>query len=118
MACPSRSAAPFTADTDADKVTFTSKTDTDTIVDAVKKMVEDLNAIIKEVKSAYSDMPLQQSDGSSYEPLTDEDMADMSDSAIEAYEEKAKTGILFMDSDRPPSTTTCAMPSPPAEPMA
>lgn len=89
----------FTADTDADKVTFTSKTDTDTIVDAVKKMVEDLNAIIKEVKSAYSDMPLQQSDGSSYEPLTDEDMADMSDSAIEAYEEKAKTGILFMDSD-------------------
>lgn len=44
-------------------------------------------------------MPLQQSDGSSYEPLTDEDMADMSDSAIEAYEEKAKTGILFMDSD-------------------
>lgn len=65
----------------------------------VKKMVEDLNAIIKEVKSAYSDMPLQQSDGSSYEPLTDEDMADMSDSAIEAYEEKAKTGILFMDSD-------------------
>ena len=62
-------------------------------------MVEDLNAIIKEVKSAYSDMPLQQSDGSSYEPLTDEDMADMSDSAIEAYEEKAKTGILFMDSD-------------------
>lgn len=89
----------FTAETDADKVTFTSKTDTDTIVDAVKKMVEDLNAIIKEVKSAYSDMPLQQSDGSSYEPLTDEDLADMSDSAIEAYEEKAKTGILFMDSD-------------------
>ena len=26
-------------------------------------------------------------------------MADMSDSAIETYEEKAKTGILFMDSD-------------------
>ena len=68
-------------------------------MDAVKKMVEDLNTIIKEVKSAYSDMPLQQSDGSSYEPLTDEDMEDMSESAIENYEEKAKTGILFMDSD-------------------
>lgn len=89
----------FTAASDADKVTFTSKTDADTIVDAVKKMVDDLNAIIKEVKSAYSDMPLQQSDGSSYEPLSDDDMADMSDSAIEAYNEKAKTGILFMDSD-------------------
>lgn len=84
---------------DSDKVSFTSKTDADTIVNAVKKMVEDLNTIIKEVKSAYSDMPLQQSNGSKYEPLTDEDMEGMSESAIENYEEKAKTGILFMDSD-------------------
>ena len=89
----------FTAADDTENITFTSKCDSDTIVDAVKKMVEDLNTIIKEVKSAYSDMPLEKSDGSSYEPLTDDDMADMSDSAIEAYEEKAKTGILFMDSD-------------------
>ena len=81
------------------KVSFTSKTDADKIVDVVKKMVEDLNTIIKEVKSAYSDMPLQQTDGSKYEPLTDEDMEGMSESAIENYEEKAKTGILFMDSD-------------------
>lgn len=89
----------FTAADDTENITFTSKCDSDTIVDAVKKMVEDLNTIIKEVKSAYSDMPLEKSDGSSYEPLTDDDMADMSDSAIETYEEKAKTGILFMDSD-------------------
>ena len=81
------------------KVTFTSKTDADQIVDVVKKMVEDLNTIIKEVKSAYSDMPLEKSDGSKYEPLTDEDMEGMSESAIETYEEKAKTGILCMDSD-------------------
>ena len=84
---------------DDQKVTFTSKIDSDKIVDAVKKMVDDLNTIIKEVKSAYSDMPLTKSDGSTYEPLTDDDKSDMSDSAIEAYEEKAKTGILFMDSD-------------------
>lgn len=83
----------------ADTVTFTSKTDADTIVEVVKKMVDDLNAIIKEVKSAYSDMPLKKSDGSRYEPLSDEDMEDMSDSAIKTYEEKAKTGILFMDND-------------------
>ena len=89
----------FTATNDEEKVSFTTKTDADTIVDAVKKMVEDFNTIIKEVKSAYSDMPLQQSNGSKYEPLTDDEMADMSDSAIENYEEKAKTGILFMDSD-------------------
>lgn len=81
------------------KVTFTSKTDADQIVDVVKKMVEDLNTIIKEVKSAYSDMPLKKSNGSKYEPLTEEDKKDMSESAIKNYEEKAKTGILFMDSD-------------------
>ena len=80
-------------------VTFTSKTDADTIADAVKQMVEDYNAILKEVKKAYSDIPLEQSNGERYEPLTDEDRADLSDSEIEAYEEKAKTGILFMDSD-------------------
>lgn len=86
--------------TENEKVTFTSKTDADTIVDAVKKMVDDLNTIIKEVKSAYSDMPLKKSDNKTgYEPLTDEEKKGMSESAIEAYEEKAKTGILFMDSD-------------------
>lgn len=81
------------------QITFTSKTDADKVVEAVKKMVDDLNTIIEEVKSAYSDMPLQKSDGSKYEPLTDEDMEGMSETAIENYEEKAKTGILFMDSD-------------------
>lgn len=82
-----------------ESVTFTSKTDADTIVEAVKKMVEDLNEVIKAVKSAYSDMPPQKSDGSRYEPLTDETKADMTETAIKNYEEKAKTGILFMDSD-------------------
>lgn len=84
---------------DGEDVTFTSKTDSDKIVDAVKQMVEDYNAMIKEVKDAYSTMPLQQSNGSKYSPLTDEDKADMSEDAIKEYEEKAKTGILFMDRD-------------------
>lgn len=82
-----------------ESVSFTSKTDTDTVVDAIKQMVEDYNAIVKEVKEAYSTMPLQQTNGSKYEPLTDEDKADMSESEIEAYEEKAKTGLLFGDND-------------------
>ena len=78
-------------------VTFTSKTDTDAIVDVIKQMITDYNAIVTEVKKAYTDMPLQKSDGSKYEPLTAEDEADMTESEIKAYEEKAKTGILFMD---------------------
>lgn len=80
-------------------VTFSSVTDADTIVDTIKQMVEDYNAILTEVKKAYSDTPLKQTDGSRYEPLTADDEADMTESEIAAYEEKAKTGILFMDSD-------------------
>ena len=80
-------------------VSFSTKTDVDTIVDAIKQFVEDYNAVVTEVKKAYSDMPLQQSNGSRYEPLTADQEADMTESEIKAYEEKAKTGILFMDSD-------------------
>lgn len=86
-------------DLNGDDVTFSSKTDTDKIIDVVKTMVEDYNAIVSEVKKAYSDMPLEKLDGSRYKPLTDEDKADMTESEIKAYEEKAKTGILFMDRD-------------------
>lgn len=80
-------------------VTFQSKTDSDKIVDAIKSMVEDYNTMMSEVKSAYSTMPYQNSNGSfsNYEPLTDEDREGMSESAIERYEEKAKQGILFGD---------------------
>ena len=80
-------------------VTFTTKTDTDTVFNAIKSMVDDYNAMVTEIKKAYSDMPLQQSNGSKYEPLTSEDEEGMTESEIEAYEEKAKTGILFMDRD-------------------
>lgn len=83
----------------AEPVTFTSETDADTIVDAVKSMVEDYNEIVKAVRDAFNTMPLQNTDGSRYEPLTAEDKADMSEAEIEAYEEKAKQGLLFMDSD-------------------
>ncbi|MGI5962459.1 MAG: flagellar filament capping protein FliD [Lawsonibacter sp.] len=85
--------------TEGDDVTFTTKTDTDTLVDAIKQMVDDFNTLVTEVKKAYSDMPLQQSNGEKYEPLTSDDKADMTESEIKSYEEKAKTGILFMDQD-------------------
>lgn len=80
-------------------VTFTTKTDTDTVFNAIKSMVDDYNAMVTEIKKAYSDMPLQKSNGSNYEPLTSEDEKGMTESEIKAYEEKAKTGILFMDRD-------------------
>lgn len=87
------------ADDADDPVTFTTSADADKIVDAVKSMVDDLNAIMKAVHDAYSTQPLTKSNGKSYDPLTEDDSADMSDTAIEAYETKAKTGLLFGDSD-------------------
>lgn len=85
-----------------DAVTFQSSSDADKIVDAVKAMIEDYNEMVTEVKNAYSTMPATKNGsvtGDRYEPLSDEDKASMSESAVEAWEEKAKQGILFGDSD-------------------
>lgn len=88
----------FTA-TEADAVSFTTSSDADKIVDAIKSMVEDYNAMVTEIKNAYSTLPQQNSNGKYYEPLTEEDKADMSESSIKAHEEKAKQGLLFADRD-------------------
>ena len=84
---------------EADAVSFTASSDADKIVDAIKSMVEDYNAMVTEIKNAYSTLPQQKSNGKYYEPLTEEDKADMSESSIKAYEEKAKQGLLFADRD-------------------
>lgn len=80
-------------------VTFKAETDADTIVDAVKKMVEDYNDIMNSVKDLYTTRPATTSTGKSYEPLTDEEADGMTETEIKNYEEKAKQGILYMDSD-------------------
>lgn len=85
------------ADTEA--VTFSTEADADKIVDVIKQMVEDYNAMATEIKKAYSTLPEQKSSGAYYEPLTDEDKEGMSESAISSYEEKAKAGLLFGDRD-------------------
>ena len=80
-------------------VSFKSTTDSDKIVDAIKSMINDYNVMMAEIKAAYSTLPYQKSNGkfANYEPLTDDDRADMSEAAIERYEAKAKQGILFGD---------------------
>lgn len=89
----------FTPESADDAVSFTTTSDADKIVDAINSMVKDLNDILKNVHDSYSTLPNYKSDNSRYEPLSDSDKDDMSDSAIEKYEEKAKQGILFGDSD-------------------
>ncbi len=85
----------------SDAVTFTTSTNADSVVETIKAFVDDVNKLMNDVHSAYSTQPLKKSSSSrsGYEPLTEEDKADMSESAVKAYEEKAKTGLLFGDTD-------------------
>lgn len=84
---------------DTEAVTFTTSSDADKIVDTIKEFVNDYNEMVGQIKKAYSTLPMQRSNGAYYEPLTDEDKENMSDSAIEDWEENAKAGILFGDRD-------------------
>ena len=80
-------------------VTFKSTTDSAKIVDVVKSMIEDYNAMLSEIRGAYSTLPAQKTDGSSYEPLTSDQASNYSESEQQKYEEKAKQGLLFADRD-------------------
>ncbi len=81
-----------------DAVSFTFSSDTEKIINAVKDMIKDYNEMAAEIKSAYTTVAPRKN-GATYAPLTDEDRADMSESAIKAYEEQAKQGILFGNRD-------------------
>ena len=85
----------------ADAVTFTTRTDTEKVVDAVKSFVEQLNSVMTDVRSAFTTKPLElnASKHTKYMPLTEEDKNSMSETAVKNYEEKAKTGLLYGDSD-------------------
>ncbi len=86
-------------DTSTEAVTFETSSDADKIVEVVKQMVEDYNAMAKEIKDAYSTLPAQKSNGAYYEPLTAEEEEEYSETFIKNWNEKAKEGILFGDRD-------------------
>ena len=84
---------------DEEPVTFKTATDSDKIVDAIRSFVEDYNEMATEIKNAYSTLPASKSNGSRYEPLTAEQEDEYSESELKAYNEKAKQGILFGDTN-------------------
>ncbi|WP_097004743.1 flagellar filament capping protein FliD [Lacrimispora amygdalina] len=75
-------------------ITFNAKTDSESIVKAVTDMVKDYNEMLEMVNKEVSTKPDRK-----YEPLTDEQKADMTEDQIKKWEEKAKAGMLFNDSD-------------------
>lgn len=74
-------------------VTFDSKPDTEKVFDAIKEMVEEYNKLAETVYKQLTTMPDRE-----YQPLTDEQKKEMTKEEIEKWEEKAKAGQLFMDS--------------------
>ncbi len=83
-----------TLTTGTEPITFNAKTDADTIVSAVTSMIKDYNEIIELVNKEVSTKPNR-----SYEPLTDDQKEEMTDDQITKWEEKAKAGMLFNDSE-------------------
>lgn len=71
-----------------------AQVDADSIVDAVKNMVDEYNKIIEQVNKELTTRPDRD-----YVPLTSEQKKELSEEEIKLYEEKAKQGLLFADSD-------------------
>lgn len=74
-------------------VTFTAKADVDAAVEKVKGFFEDFNALVTEINTQITTRP-----DSNYQPLTDEQKAQMDETSIENWENKAKQGMLYGDS--------------------
>ena len=87
----------YSASGDAEQteaITFAASANSKDITDAVKKMVEEFNAIVDVVNKE-----LTTKRDRSYAPLTDEQREKMKEKEIENWEKKAKTGLLFNNSD-------------------
>ena len=78
----------------SNSVTFNAKTDSDKIVSAISDMIKDYNEIVKLVNDEVTTKPNR-----SYEPLTDEQKEELTEDQIKKWEEKAKAGMLFNDTD-------------------
>ncbi len=81
-------------DTTTEEIEIDAQVDSDSIVNAVKAMVEEYNSIIELVHKEVSTKPDRD-----YSPLTSEQKKELDEDEIEAWEKKAKEGILYADSD-------------------
>lgn len=81
-----------TGDGDANAVTITTQTDTQGIYDKIKDFLTQYNALINEITSLYN-----ADSAKGYEPLTDDEKDQMSDTEIEKWEEKIKESLLRRD---------------------
>lgn len=78
--------------TDDAPVSISVAQDTDKMYDSIKNFVKKYNELIEEMNKLYDEKKTD------YEPLTEEEMSQLSEKQIEKWEEKAKQGLLRRDS--------------------
>lgn len=81
-----------TAET-SEEITLTTQNDTEGIYNVVKNFIKEYNAVINELDKVYN---ADRAKG--YEPLTDDEKEEMSESEIEKWENKIKDSLLSGDS--------------------
>ncbi len=78
-------------------ITINTVSDATDTMDRIKSWIEEYNALVFTLNSAVNETR-PKNNGSLYDPLTDEQKADMSESEIEKWEIEAKKGMLYNDS--------------------
>lgn len=78
----------------ASEITFNVTKNIDDSFDKIKEAIEGYNDIIDKINKQ-----LTQKYNRNYSPLSDEQKSSMSDDEIERWEEKAKEGLLYRDTD-------------------
>ncbi|MCR5665529.1 MAG: flagellar filament capping protein FliD [Eubacterium sp.] len=82
----------LTGSDEDDAISITTSTDTDGIYDKIKSFLSEYNELINEMTSLYN-----ADSAKGYEPLTDDEKEAMTESEIEAWEEKIKDALLRRD---------------------
>lgn len=82
------------ADGTSQASTISVSQDTDKIVDNVKKFVETYNTLIDSLNTKY-----REEKNTDYKPLTKKQEGEMTESQIDKWNEKAKSGLLYHDNN-------------------
>lgn len=88
----------FKAESEEDYITIETKKDNEGIKDVVKSFVEDYNKILEELYKEINTSRPKKSNAY-FDPLTEEQEEEMSDKEIEKWNENAKQGLLYRDSN-------------------
>ncbi len=88
----------FNAVTD-EAVDLSVEDDVQHTADMVHSFVDSYNAILDAIYSESKTVPPTDSSGNHYDPLTEEEAAALDSEEVEKWEEKAKEGVLYNDSN-------------------